>query len=320
MSEIEFAAWTKLYVRGRGSGQNFNLQQPPLGWNDPFPDEYSRAEWKLPGHYGNPEKIIISLIWCTYQDMSCRIARAGQLSESFEVKTGVRQECLLSPFLVLLVIDWIMKTTTTGRDNGIQWTLWTQLDDLGFTNDLVLLSHSHSQIQDKTTLLETTSAGTGLEINRKKTRADEDEHNCQHTSHSWWRAHQGGEVFRLPGKRGWPTRRHRPRCHSQNWQGKSSFRHAQKYLGIWRNQHENQTPHLKLQCEVSPALRMWDMADNTDSATKDQDILQHLSEVHLQKPMAGEDPKCRSMGASRTGTSGQTYTVEEVGLDWTHPQ
>ena len=68
-----------------------------------------------------------------------------------------------------MVIDWIMKTTTTGRNNGIQWTLWTQLDNLDFTDDLALLSHNHSQIQDKTSLLETTSAGTGLKINRKKT-------------------------------------------------------------------------------------------------------------------------------------------------------
>ena len=29
-----------------------------------------------------------------------------------------------------------------------------------------------------------------------------------------------------------------------------------KNLGIWRNQHENETAHLVLQCEVSPALRM----------------------------------------------------------------
>ena len=132
--------------------------------------------WKLLRHYGVPKKII-SLIWCTFQDMSCRIAHAGQLSESFEVKTGVRQVCLLSPFLFLLVspflfllvIDWIMKTTTTGRNNGMQWTLWTQLDDLDFADDLALLSHNHSQMQDKTGLLETTSAGTGLKINRKKT-------------------------------------------------------------------------------------------------------------------------------------------------------
>ena len=46
--------------------------------------------WKLLRHYGVPEKII-SLIRYTFQDMSCRIAHAGQLSESFEVKTGVRQ-------------------------------------------------------------------------------------------------------------------------------------------------------------------------------------------------------------------------------------
>ena len=119
-------------------------------------------------HYGVPEKII-SLIRCTFQDMSCRIAHAGQLSESFEVKTGVRQGYLLSPFPFLLVIKWIMKTTTTGRNNGIQWTLWTQLDDLDFADDLALLSHNHSQMQDKTTLSETTSTGTVLKINRKKT-------------------------------------------------------------------------------------------------------------------------------------------------------
>nr|KAG5689681.1 hypothetical protein BaRGS_006306 [Batillaria attramentaria] len=101
--------------------------------------------------------------------MSCRIAHAGHLSESFQVKTGVRQGCLLSPFLFLLVIDWIIKSTTAGRKNGIQWTLWTQLDDLDFVDDLALLSHSHSQMQDKTTCLKATSAGTGLKINRKKT-------------------------------------------------------------------------------------------------------------------------------------------------------
>ena len=139
-----------------------------MDYEKAFDGEDRETMWKLLRHYGVPEKII-SLIRCIFQDMSCKIAHAGQLSESFEVKTGVWQGCLLSPFLFLLVIDWIMKTTTTGRNNGIQWTLWTQLDDLDFADDLALLSHSHSQMQDKTTLLETTSAGTGLKINRKKT-------------------------------------------------------------------------------------------------------------------------------------------------------
>ena len=124
--------------------------------------------WKPLRHYGVPKKII-SLIRCTFQDMSCRITHAGKLSERFNVKTGVRQGCLLSSFLFPLVIDWIMKITTTGRNNGIQRTLWTQLDDLDFADDLALLSHNNSQMQDKTTLLETISAGTWLRINRKKT-------------------------------------------------------------------------------------------------------------------------------------------------------
>ena len=44
------------------------------------------------------------------------------------------------------------------RRNGIQWTLWSQLDDLDFADDLALLSHSHEQMQEKTDLLNLVSA------------------------------------------------------------------------------------------------------------------------------------------------------------------
>ena len=129
------------------------IVEQSLEWNFPFYINFIDYEkafysvdretlWKLLRHYGVPEKII-TLIHCTYQDLSCKIAHASQLSESFKVKTGVRQGCLLSPFLFLLVINWIMKTTTTGRNNGIQWTPLMQLDDLDFADDLVLLSHNH---------------------------------------------------------------------------------------------------------------------------------------------------------------------------------
>ena len=33
------------------------------------------------------------------------------------------------------------------------------------------------------------------------------------------------------------------------------------------------------------------MADNTDDAAKDPDIPKHVSEAHLQNPLAREDPK-----------------------------
>ena len=46
----------------------------------------------------------------------------------------------------------------------------TQLDDLGFADDLALLSHSHRQMQDKTTELALISERVGLKINKRKTK------------------------------------------------------------------------------------------------------------------------------------------------------
>ena len=65
------------------------------------------------------------MIKSSYEGMTCRVVHEGQLTNQFAIKTGIRQGYLLSPFLFLLVIDWVMKTATEGRKNGIQWTLWT---------------------------------------------------------------------------------------------------------------------------------------------------------------------------------------------------
>ena len=46
----------------------------------------------------------------------------------------------------------------------------TQLDDLDFADDFALMSHSHRQMQDKTTNLARISAQVGLKINKKKTK------------------------------------------------------------------------------------------------------------------------------------------------------
>ena len=125
--------------------------------------------WKLLRHYGAPMKFV-NLIRNSYEGLSCRVVHEGKLTEKFEVKTGVRQGCLLSPFLFILAIDWIMRAVTNRKRNGIQWTLWTQLDDLDFADDLALLSHNHQQMQAKTFDLHHTSVQIGVTINKQKTR------------------------------------------------------------------------------------------------------------------------------------------------------
>ena len=78
--------------------------------------------WKLLRHYGIPEKIT-NIIEKSYQGMNCKVIHGQQLTKEFQVNTGVRQGCLLSPLLFLLAIDWVMKTTTAQGKNGIQWKL-----------------------------------------------------------------------------------------------------------------------------------------------------------------------------------------------------
>ena len=63
-----------------------------------------------------------------------------------------------------------MKESTEGRKNGIQWTLWKQLDDLDFANDIALLAHTYQQMQEKTTKLEKSATKLGFSASKAKTK------------------------------------------------------------------------------------------------------------------------------------------------------
>ena len=74
--------------------------------------------WKLMRHYGIPEKLV-NLVRKYYEGTNCQVVHEGELSQSFQIETGVRQGCLLSPFLFILAVDWIIKETTKGKENGL---------------------------------------------------------------------------------------------------------------------------------------------------------------------------------------------------------
>ena len=57
---------------------------------------------------------------------------------------GVRQGWVMSALLFNITIDWVMRQTTQDKNRGIRWNLFTNLDDLDFADDSVLLSHTHT--------------------------------------------------------------------------------------------------------------------------------------------------------------------------------
>ena len=91
-------------------------------------------------------------------------------TEFFQIVTGVRQGCILSPFLFLLVIDFVMRNAVNKPDMGIPWSDQTRLTDLDFADDISLLGETRDSLQEMTTNLEIEAGKVGLRISAEKTK------------------------------------------------------------------------------------------------------------------------------------------------------
>ena len=125
--------------------------------------------WKIMRHYGIPPKLV-NITQLLYTNFSAAVLCENNLSESFQIKTGVKQGCILSPFLFIMAVDWLMNTTTKGKQRDIRWTLSSMLEDLDFADDLALLSSKQKDMQDKTSELDSNSKKIGLKIHAGKTK------------------------------------------------------------------------------------------------------------------------------------------------------
>ncbi|VDO91053.1 unnamed protein product [Schistosoma margrebowiei] len=128
-----------------------------------------RTLWKLLQQYGVPEKIV-NIIRNSHDGLQCKVVHGGQLTDAFQVRTGVRQGCLLYPFLFLLVVDWIVRTSISEGKHGIRWTAQNQLDELDSADDLALVSNTHKQMQIKTASVASVSASLEPSIHKGKTK------------------------------------------------------------------------------------------------------------------------------------------------------
>ena len=104
-----------------------------------------------------------------YEGFSAQVAHNGQRTQPLNMRTGVRQGCLISPLLFLVAMDWVTRIAFD-RKRGIQWTLTNSLEDLVFADDLALLSPRIQDMRDKTRALEVQGAKVGLKINATKTK------------------------------------------------------------------------------------------------------------------------------------------------------
>ncbi|XP_033127197.1 uncharacterized protein LOC117124965, partial [Anneissia japonica] len=123
--------------------------------------------WKIMEAYGIPRKII-NMVQILYEGTECAVLDGIEESDWFKVKTGVKQGDVMSGFIFLIIIDWIMKRTTEESNTGIRWRFTSKLEDLDFADDIALVSPNCQQLQIKATKLSQFATQTGLKINKKK--------------------------------------------------------------------------------------------------------------------------------------------------------
>ena len=68
--------------------------------------------WSILIQYGIPDTIV-TIIQNLYKGSRSCVKLNGVCGDWFEVVTGVRQGCILSPLLFTIVIDWVMKKSLT---------------------------------------------------------------------------------------------------------------------------------------------------------------------------------------------------------------
>ena len=157
-----------------------NIVEQSLEWNSSlyinfidfekaFDSIHHPSLWHIMSLYGLPSKVI-NIVKDMHANNLCCVRHEGQHSEWFQVKTGVRQGCIISPLLFLIIIDYVMRTATADKPRGLVWGLFHHLEDSDFADDLALLAHTHSDIQEKTDRVASTAKNVGLKIHTAKTK------------------------------------------------------------------------------------------------------------------------------------------------------
>ena len=94
-------------------------------------------EMGYPGH-------IINLLTNLYSKQKARVRVAGVLSQEFRVRRGVRQGCVLSPYLFNILAEMVMRETLDGYDGGVQIS-GRRVTNPRYADDIILLACSEAE-------------------------------------------------------------------------------------------------------------------------------------------------------------------------------
>ncbi len=87
----------------------------------------------------------------------------------FEIRSGVRQGCALSPIHLNYIIDWILAQALQDHP-GFQIGANVHVSDLAYADNIVMLSSSYTELQGLLEADNRHAAAVGMRINASKTK------------------------------------------------------------------------------------------------------------------------------------------------------
>ena len=122
--------------------QNFvlrNIIEQTVKWNailyicfidyeKAFDSVHRETLWRIMGSYSILPKLV-RIVQAMYKGSKCAVIDGRGKTDWFDVKSGVRQGCVMSGFLFLLVIDWAMRRMLRKGNAGIRWRFTEKLED-----------------------------------------------------------------------------------------------------------------------------------------------------------------------------------------------
>ena len=134
-----------------------------------------RALRKILSFYGIPTAFI-NAIMSLYTNTAACVRTSSGCTDEFDTTSGVLQGDTLAPYLFVIVMDYILRTSLTPEDGytvrrrlSSRWTA-VKIPILAYADDAALMSDDSDAAQRQLYRFETASAKVGLRLNASKTK------------------------------------------------------------------------------------------------------------------------------------------------------
>ena len=119
--------------------------------------------------YGIPDKYT-KVIGAMYENYIAVVKVGNEFSSWFRIKSGVKQCCILSPFIRIILMDFVLRSTGKAmEDHWIQWE--NTLQNLDYADDLSIFNQSVCKLNEFLEVFRVQGARIGLKFSVKKTKS-----------------------------------------------------------------------------------------------------------------------------------------------------